>query len=58
VSFLFPAFPLTVDRAVSTASNLGRADNPLAGKHRHASRSTRSSCTTRTRGVVASVLLF
>jgi hypothetical protein len=57
VSFLFPAFPLTVDRAVSTASNLGRADNPLAGKHRHASRSTRSSCTTRTRGVVASVLL-
>jgi hypothetical protein len=41
---------------VSIASNPGRADNPQAGKHHHASRSTRSLCTTRTLGVVASAL--
>ena len=49
---------LTTSRAASIANNQGRAASLPAGKRRPVSKSTRSSCTTRMRGVVASVLLF
>lgn len=49
---------LTMTRAANTASNQGRVDSLLAGKPRHALRSMRSLCTTKTLGVAASVLLY
>ena len=49
---------LIPNRAVNIVNNHERVDNQPAGKRRHVSRSTKSSCTTRTLGDAVSVLLF
>lgn len=49
---------LTSHRAVNIANSQERAGSQRAGKHHHASRSTKSSCMTRMLGDAASVPLF